>query len=66
MLNGYPKTYHPDMEAECHICGRSPCVVVYDLEIRRNSETELCGPHFFNDRAMVEWEKWNDPKEASE
>ena len=61
-----PQTYHPDFEAECRICDTSPCVVVYDPEARRNSETELCGRCFFHDRAMVDWEQWNNGREGSE
>ena len=60
MLNG-SLNYHPDMQAECRLCGRSPCVDVYDPEQRRNSDTDLCGWHFFNDRLMIDWELWNEP-----
>jgi hypothetical protein len=57
------KLYQPDMEAECRLCGASPCVIVYDPENRHNHKTELCGRHFFSDRLMVDWELWNDQRE---
>lgn len=63
-LNG--ATFHPDFTAECRLCGNGPCVIVHDPETRHNSETELCGRHFFNDRLMVDWERWNDEREATE
>jgi hypothetical protein len=65
MING-STLYQPDMKAECRICGTSPCVVVYDPELRHNSDTDMCGPCFFQDRIMLDWELWNEPLEATE
>lgn len=45
------------------MCEATPCVVVYDPDTRINSETELCGAHFFNDRYMLDPERWNEPDE---
>lgn len=55
--------YHPDFDKECKLCGRTPCVVV---EGHLKPNTKLCGPHFFNDRSMVDWERWNDTPEDTE
>jgi len=54
------KTFHPDFEANCRVCDRTPCVVVYDAESRCNSGTELCGVCFWRDRSMIDHERWND------
>jgi len=55
--------YTPDFEAECYVCGGSPCVVV---EHHLQPNTLLCGPHFFHDPEMVDWNEWNDqPKEEA-
>ena len=54
--------YIPDFDTECRVCGRTPCVVVAR---HKQGDTELCGPHFFQDAQMVVWELWNeqdDPK----
>lgn len=56
-------TYHPDFDAECRICGTSPCVVV---DGHGQPDTELCGWHFFHDRVMQDWSLWNEPLEATE
>lgn len=64
MLNS--RTFHPDFKSECRICDAKPTVIVYDAEARTNSATELCGIHFFNDRAMFDHEEWNEPREATE
>ena len=55
--------YSPDFDAECSVCGASPTVVVND---HAQPATELCGPCFFSDRSMLEWELWNEPQEATE
>jgi hypothetical protein len=55
--------YSPDFEAECRICGFSPCVVVFR---HPSPDTDLCGPHFFNDQEMIDWNLWNDPKETED
>lgn len=56
-------TYHPDFDAECRICGASPCVVV---DNHPQGDTELCGIHFFSDRSMIDWELWNEEIESTE
>lgn len=55
--------FHPDFDEECHVCGASPCVIV---EGHAQPDTQLCGPHFFHDRTMVDWELWNDQPEDTE
>lgn len=55
--------YKPDFEEECYICGATPCVTIEGHIV---PETRLCGPHFFNDRRMVEWEEWNTQEEDTE
>ena len=50
-------TYHPDFDTECRLCGATPCVVVVG---HKQPRTELCGPHFFHDSRMVDWELWNE------
>jgi hypothetical protein len=47
----------PSFDLECRICGTKPTVVVTQHE---EPETELCGVCFFEEKEMVEWEKWND------
>lgn len=59
-------SFQPDFAGECRQCGTGPTVIVYDPEHRRNSETDLCGVHFFNDRQMVDWEEWNNQPEDTE
>jgi len=56
-------TYRPDFTCECRECGTSPCVVVMN---HIQPDTNLCGPHFFNDHAMVDWSLWNDEPEDTE
>lgn len=48
--------YRPDFNGECRECGTSPTVVVLGHIV---PDTDLCGPHFFADRSMVDWELWN-------
>ena len=55
--------YQPDFQSECRICGTSPTVVVQGHTV---PNTELCGPHFFKDRVMVDWELWNTLPEDTE
>lgn len=55
--------FHPDFEGECRECGTSPTVIVVDHVM---PDTELCGPHFFADRAMVDWTLWNTQEEDTE
>jgi hypothetical protein len=50
-------TYYPDFEASCRICGASPCVVVAKHSM---SNTDLCGPHFFDSVDMIDWQNWNE------
>jgi hypothetical protein len=58
--------YFPDWESECRLCDTSPCVIVFDSELRTNSATELCGTCFFADRLMIDPERWNEDLEATE
>lgn len=55
--------FHPNFKVECRECGRQPTVIVVDHPV---PNTELCGPHFFGDRLMVDWELWNNREEDSE
>jgi len=55
--------YHPDFEAECRVCGASPCVVV---DSHSQGDTNLCGPCFFGDRLMIDWAEWNNQEEPTE
>lgn len=55
--------YYPDFESDCAICGTRPCVIVED---HSQPYTDLCGPCFFSDRMMVDWERWNDQQEPTE
>lgn len=48
--------YRPNFDEECFICGTSPTVVVEGHIV---PETKLCGPCFFKDRRMLDWEEWN-------
>lgn len=52
--------FRPDFDNECRECGTTPTVIV---EGHSCPHTHLCGPHFFADRSMVDWERWNDPVE---
>lgn len=53
----------PNFEEECRICGTSPCVVVMG---HKQPDTQLCGTHFFNDKARKDWESWNEAPETDE
>lgn len=55
--------YRPDWNHECRECGSKPTVIVVNHIV---PNTDLCGPHFFADRAMVDWELWNDESEETE
>lgn len=55
--------YRPDFDKECYVCGSSPTVTVVGHIC---PDTHLCGRHFFNDRSMVDWERWNDREEGTE
>lgn len=48
--------YAPDFTSDCRICGTSPTVVV--LHHKYEPHTDLCGPHFFNDPQMTDWDQW--------
>lgn len=52
----------PDFEIECRECGTKPTVIVVGHPI---PETNLCGPHFFADRSMVDWALWNERDDES-
>lgn len=60
--------YLADFDNECSRCGTKPCVAAHDAERTGTAVhfTELCGCCFFHDRAMVDPELWNDPREATE
>lgn len=62
-LAASPTTFLADFEVDCRRCGHSPCVVVRSTIF---TDTELCGPHFFGDRLMIDPELWNEPKEDTE
>lgn len=55
--------YSPDFDGECRECGSSPTVIVINHIV---PNTDLCGPHFFADRAMVNWELWNHQPDETE
>lgn len=55
--------FTPDFEVECRDCGMTPTVTVVGHPVPK---TGLCGPHFFKDRAMVDWDLWNDQPEDTE
>lgn len=55
--------YRPDFDEECYKCGTSPTVVVEGHIV---PNTQLCGPCFFNDRRMLDWEEWNNTAEDTE
>jgi len=57
-------TYIPIFTSECWKCGTSPTVGV--CRPSGADDTKLCGPHFFANRAMVEWESWNDPIDSTD
>ena len=61
-------TYLADFESECSRCEHKPCVAVHDPEPTGTTVhfTALCGVCFFHDRAMIDPELWNEPKEATE
>lgn len=62
-FNG-PLSYTPVFNAECDRCGGSPCVGIHaGVGI---ALTNFCGPCFFADRAMSDYELWNDEQEPSE
>jgi len=48
--------YRPDFDTECYLCGTSPVVVVEGHTV---PNTQLCGPHFFKNEEMYDWEEWN-------
>ncbi len=55
--------YKPDFDNDCRICGTSPTVIVVEHPV---PQTDLCGPHFFNDRLMIDPDLWNDQMEDTE
>ena len=55
--------FTPDFKAECFNCGTMPCVVI-EGHIQPN--TLLCGPCFFGEAVMIDWENWNDEQEGTE
>lgn len=61
-MNQQP-VYAPNFTIECQVCATKPTVVVID-HVQPN--TELCGPCFFGEHMMVDWELWNDAMDATE
>ena len=55
--------YRPDFDTECYLCGSTPTVIVEGHVV---PDTQLCGPCFFKDRRMVEWEEWNTQPDDTE
>lgn len=55
--------YRPDFDDECYKCGSTPTVIVEGHIV---PDTRLCGPCFFGDRRMVDWEEWNTTPEDTE
>ncbi len=55
--------YAPDFQAECRLCGTSPCVVVLSHPF---PDTDLCGVCFFNSAEMLDWTEWNLQKETED
>lgn len=55
--------YRPNFDGVCHKCGNSPTVIVEGHIV---PETLLCGPHFFNDKTMVDWDEWNTQPDETE
>lgn len=55
--------FHPDFTNECRECGTLPTVIVVGHPL---PQTNLCGPHFFGDRMMIDWDRWNDREEGTE
>lgn len=55
--------FTPNFQGECRICGTSPTVVVPEHEC---PETNLCGPHFFNETEMFDWDLWIDKPPVEE
>lgn len=51
--------YYPNFHQSCRLCDTSPTVVVAGHEVPK---TGLCGPCFFQDREMKEWNDWNQEK----
>lgn len=59
----YQPTFVPNFDIECRICETKPTVTVVE---HVEPDTELCGPHFFADKTMVDYELWNDQLDATE
>lgn len=57
--------YEPIFNLDCVECDLEPVVGLRDDDGSLRC-TQLCGLHFFGDRTMVDWELWNEPKEATE
>ena len=55
--------YRPNFDGECYRCGNSPTVVVEGHIV---PDTQLCGPCFFADKSMVDWEEWNATAEDTD
>lgn len=60
-------TFAPIFGVECKVCEASPCVGIREPEPPFNLRcSELCGICHFGDRAMVDYELWNEQPESTE
>ena len=53
----------PSFEIRCRICDQLPTVVIPG---HRVENTELCGPCFFGEDAMLDWQLWEDKRGEEE
>lgn len=59
--------YHPISSSACWRCRQSPTVGIKDPTRPSGLiDTELCGPCFFSDHAMIDTDLWNLPSEDTE
>ena len=52
-----PPIHVENFDYECYLCGAVLTVEVLGHVVLN---TQLCGPHFFNDANMTDPELWND------
>jgi hypothetical protein len=57
--------YEPIFNLDCVECSHEPVVGIRDDEGNLRC-THLCGRCFFSDRSMLDWDLWNEPREATE
>ena len=56
--------YVPIFDQECDLCAASPCVgLTLEEGVRSTARCAVC---FFGDRAMLDWQDWNDREESTE